>query len=84
MGNRESFIFYRSFFDAISDLKDKDRLQLYDAICTLYFEEKEIELKGIPKKLFTLMRPQILANQKKLVDGKKGRKTKKRNQWFSK
>ena len=30
---RDTFIFYRSFYDALSDLEDKDQLILYKAIC---------------------------------------------------
>ena len=32
---KESFVFYRSFFEALKDLKNSDRLKIYDAICEL-------------------------------------------------
>ena len=79
---KESFVFYKSFFDALQDLKDKDRLKVYDAICELALNENEIKLTGIPKTMFTLIKPQILANSKRYENGKKRRQTKKRNQWF--
>lgn len=81
---KDSFVFYRSFFEALQDLKDKDRLKVYDAICELALNENDTKLAGISKTIFTLIRPQILSNTKKYKDGQKRRKTKKRNQWFCK
>lgn len=66
---RESFIFYRSFAEALEGLSDKDRLAILDAIIakSLYFEDKP--LKGIQKNLFTLIAPQIEANNKRYLNG---------------
>lgn len=66
---RESFIFYRSFAEALEGLSDKDRLAILDAIIakSLYFEDKE--LKGIQKNLFSLIKPQIEANNKRYKNG---------------
>lgn len=69
---KDSFVFYRSFFEALQDLKDKERLQVYDAICDLALNENDTKLKGIAKTIFTLIRPQILSNTKKYKDGQKG------------
>lgn len=69
---KESFVFYRSFFEALQDLKDKERLQVYDAICDLALNENDTKLKGIAKTVFTLIRPQILSNTKKYKNGQKG------------
>jgi len=74
---KESFVFYRSFFEALQDLKDKERLKLYDAICDLALNEKETKLIGISKTIFTLIRPQIISNTKKYKDGQKGGRPKK-------
>ncbi len=68
---KDSFIFYRSFFEALQDLKDKERLKVYDAICKLALNEIDTDLTGIPKTVFTLIKPQILSNTKKYKDGKK-------------
>lgn len=38
---RDSFVFRRNYFEAISALKNKERLELYDAICSYVFEENE-------------------------------------------
>lgn len=79
---KESFVFYRSFFEALQDLKDKDRLKVYDAICDLALNQNDTKLTGISKTMFTLIKPQILSNSKKYENGKKRRKTKKRNHRF--
>ena len=79
---RESFVFYRSFFEALQDLKEKERLKVYDAICDLALNEKDTNFTGMAKTVFTLIRPQILSNTKKYKNGQKRRKTKKRNHWF--
>lgn len=82
MQKKESFVFYRSFFEALQDLKDKERLKVYDAICDLALNENDTNLTGISKTIFTLIKPQILSNNRKYENGKKRRKTKKRNHWF--
>ena len=38
---RNSFIFRRNYFEAISGLKNKEKLELYDAICSYVFEGNE-------------------------------------------
>ena len=37
---RDSFTFQRYYFEAISTLKSKEKLELYDAICEYVFEGK--------------------------------------------
>lgn len=81
-GEKESFVFYKSFFDALQDLKEKERLKVYDAICQLALNGNETKLTGISKTIFTLIKPQILANTKRYENGRKRWQTKKRNQWF--
>ena len=70
--NRDSFVFYRSFYEAINDVQDGDKVKILNAICELALNDKEVELKGIAKTLFTLIKPQVTANIKKSLDGKKG------------
>jgi hypothetical protein len=77
MQDRESFIFYKSFYEAIKNIKDKDKIQIYEAICRYSLYEEEIELTGIRKTLFTLIKPQLKANNKRFEDGKKGGRPKK-------
>ena len=75
---RDSFIFYRSFVEAGRDLPECQRLAFYEAIFSLALEEKEVKLEGFSATLFKLVKPNILANNKRFKDGKKGgRKPKK-------
>ena len=43
---RDSFTFQRYYFEAISTLKNKEKLELYDAICAYVFEEKDATLNS--------------------------------------
>ena len=69
---KESFIFYKSFFDALEELPDDLRLKMYDAIAKYALKGEEIELSGISKAVFTLIKPQINANHQKYENGCKG------------
>lgn len=77
MNNKNSFVFYRSFFEALQDLNDKDRLKLYDAICDLALNDEDTQLKGIANTVFKLIKPQVIANTERYVNGKKGGRPKK-------
>lgn len=74
---KDSFIFYRSYFEAIQDLKEKDRLKVYEAICELSLNGNEINLNGISNTIFKLIKPQITANNERYENGKKGGRPKK-------
>lgn len=43
---RDNFTFQRYYFEAISTLKSKEKLELYDAICAYVFEEKDVTLSS--------------------------------------
>ena len=75
--NRDSFIFYRSYYEAMSGLKDKDKLQLFNAISELSLNNNDIKLTGISKNIFTAIKPQIVANSERYENGKKGGRPKK-------
>lgn len=70
--SRDSFIFYRSFKNAIDDLEDKDKLSLYEAIVLYALDRKTSEMTNLPKILFKLIKPQLDANWRKSLNGKKG------------
>jgi hypothetical protein len=75
---KESFIFYASFYKAIEELDEKKQLKLYKSIMKLALENEENEkLTGIEKAIFELIKPQILANNKRYEDGQKGGRPKK-------
>lgn len=69
---RDSFIFYRSFKESISDLSDSDKLVIYEAICDFSLDLKEPNLEGFPKALFKLMRPILEANIQRWRNGCNG------------
>lgn len=72
--NRNSFIFYRSFFETIGDLNDADQLQIYRAICEFSLNAKSIDLIGFPKTIFRLIEPQLIANKARFKNGCLGAK----------
>ncbi|MEA5047440.1 MAG: DUF6291 domain-containing protein [Eubacteriales bacterium] len=71
---RDGFIFYESFRDAMRELPAETQLALYNAIAdyALYDTEPDFGGDGIAKGFFTLMRPQIDANNRKRDNGSRG------------
>ena len=70
---RDAFIFYRSFYEAFEDLPDDVQLKLYQAIASYSFTLVEPKLEGISKTIFKLIKPQIEANNKRYLNGKKAK-----------
>lgn len=73
---KDSMVFYRSFYEALKDLPDSDRLAVYDAIFSYGLDLKEVELKGIPSVIWKLVKPNIEANIRRYENGKKGAEAK--------
>jgi hypothetical protein len=73
---RDSSIFYRSFYEAINELPDLNKLEVYTAIFEYSFNFNEIELNGLSKTIFTLIKPQLEANKKRFENGTKPKKSK--------
>ena len=69
---RESFIFYASFYDAIKELPNELRLEIFDAVCAYALNGEEPELTGVAKAIFTLIKPPIAAANAKYENGCKG------------
>jgi hypothetical protein len=69
---RDSFIFYRSFFEAVSYLDKEAQADCFSAICEYVLNEKEVELDGAAKALFISIKPQLDANNKRYENGCKG------------
>lgn len=69
---RDSFIFYRSFYEALNELEKEDKLQVYEAIAEYSLNQNITELKGVGKAIFTLIKPQLDANLTRYENGKKG------------
>lgn len=69
---RETFIFYRSFRDAFNALDKDVRLRMYEAVINYGLDLIEPHFEGIEKVLWTLIRPQLEANNKRFENGCKG------------
>lgn len=70
---RDSFIFYRSFHEAIKCMSEKVRAQLYVALADYALDAIEPDnLSGEAKGMFMLMKPIIDANNSRYSNGRKG------------
>lgn len=74
---RDSFIFYRSFFESFDGLSKKDKLLLFDAICNYALNDIDPQLTGVPLSMFKLLKPQLDANIRRYENGCKGGRPKK-------
>lgn len=70
---RDGFVFYKSFYDALKSLDDANiKWKIVEAICEYGLNGNEIELDAISRMAFNLVRPQLDANNKRYLNGKKG------------
>jgi hypothetical protein len=69
----ESFVVYKSFYEAIKNLeKQDDQLELYNAMFEYCLYGNEPNLTGVCSIMWTLIKPQLDSNIKRRMDGKKG------------
>ena len=65
-----------SYYDSIKELDEKDQLALFHAICSYGCDGKELELTGIAKIMFGLIKPTLSASIKRydncVENGKRG------------
>ena len=69
---KTSFIFYESFCDAIESLPDEEQLKLFKAIKNYALYEKEDDMTGVVKGMWSLIKPQIDANNARFLNGRLG------------
>jgi len=69
---QESFVFYRSFSEAIKELSEAEQLKAFWAIVNHSLEEEEQEVDGMARIVYIMAKPQIAANMKRRIDGAKG------------
>lgn len=69
---RDSFIFYRSFQEAIESCPTEDQLAIYRAISDYALNRTEPTLTGIAKVCWVLIKPQLDANWRRFENGCKG------------
>ena len=68
---RDSFIFYRSFYEATQYLEKEQKADLFDAIANYALNQEQSKLDNICSALFSLIKPQLDANYSKYLNGKK-------------
>jgi hypothetical protein len=73
MKTRDSMVFYRSFFDAIKELPERNQVEVLKAICEFGFDGIEPEISGISKTVWILIKPNLQANRKKWESGCKAK-----------
>lgn len=69
---RDSFVFYKSFLDALSCFPDKVQLQLFRAITSYALDDVDPDLTGTAKGVWALIKPQIDVNNIRYINGCKG------------
>lgn len=69
---RMQFTFYRSYYEAIRALPKKDQTAVLLAVCAYALDNKEPNLSGTAKAVFTLIRPTLDTSRRKSQSGKKG------------
>lgn len=76
---RQQFTFYRSFFEALKNLPNRERLAVYDAVCAYALDGAEPSVTGVAATVFTLIRPVLDTGRKRAINGKQGGKSEKAN-----
>lgn len=62
---RDQFTFYRSYYEAIKVLPQKEQIQVLLSLCAYALDETEPSLSGVSLSVFTLMRPTVDRGRKK-------------------
>ena len=68
---RDGVVFYKPFYESISELPPENALNIYNSIFRYGFFDEEPELPGIEKAIFTIIKPQIDANNRRYENGKR-------------
>lgn len=72
---RDSFIFYRSFFEASKPLSTEQKAALFDTICTFALDHEDKQNDDpIVNAMFSLIKPQLEANYTRFLNGKKAKR----------
>jgi len=73
---RDSFIFYRSFFDAMLPLNNDQKAELMQSICKFALDHEEVAEDSLVKAMFSLIKPQLEANYNRWINGNKPKQNK--------
>ena len=80
MERESSFVFYRSFKEAIDNCPEEDRLAIYESIVSYALDGAPPEITGGTIKIvWPLIEPQLNANRDKRKAGRKGGAPRKTN-----
>ena len=72
MAQNESFVFYRSFFNAINKMSNSEKLECFNSICEYALNAKSLESNSTLVSItMELIKPQIDANNQKRITGQK-------------
>lgn len=71
MDKRDTCIFYRSMYEAMRELPEAARLELYDAIFLYSLDFKLPELSGLAKALFIAFEPILTKGNTNYINGSK-------------
>ena len=69
-------IIYRSFYESIKGLPKEDQAEVWNAVYSYALDFVEVELEGMAKVVFTLIKPQLDANIAKYKNGLKEKQKK--------
>ena len=70
---RDSFVFYRSFYESIRLLPKKYQLQCFDALCNYALNDVPLEgVSGTVEAILKSFKPQVDANNRRYENGCKG------------
>ena len=72
---RDSFVFYRSFFEAIESLPKSKQLEVYRAIADYALNGETPKISGVSLSIFKISQPTLDKNFKKYENGCKGAKS---------
>ena len=63
---RKQFTFYASFFEAIQELPDGQREQVYDAVCAFALRNEKLEVETLPQRIaMKLIMPTLISSRAK-------------------
>lgn len=65
---RDSFIFYKSFYEASKFLENEEKGKLFDMICQYWLYGNEVEWEWASMWMFLLIKPQLDANNKRYIN----------------
>lgn len=69
---RDSFVFYRGFYEALSEVDPDTKAKAVDALCEYALNGVTPECSGAVAMFFKMAKPQIDANNRRYENGKRG------------